>query len=91
MLVLQYRQIEAAPILGHGQVDVLFVHVLPFQRKRFGFAQPGEQDQLVEDLVDWIVETVHVIAPCLRVFDDRTLTLRVPLICGRCSKPRQGN
>ena len=36
------RKIKASTILGHWQMYVIRVHILPFKRQSFRFPKPGE-------------------------------------------------
>ena len=58
MVQLQDRQIKATPVLGHKQVDVVFVDVAPLQCQRLGLSETGEQEKFIEDLVNGIVEII---------------------------------
>ena len=48
MVKLQYRQVKAASVLRHRQMNMVFMNLLPLQRICFRLSQPSKEDELVK-------------------------------------------
>ena len=73
MVNLLDRQIKGAAILCHRKMDVVIVNFPLLKCQRLRFAQPGKQQELIVDPVNWIVEIVHLPAPSLEIINDDSL------------------
>lgn len=38
---LQDRKVETPPVLGHGQMQMVFMDILPLKGQQFGLPEPG--------------------------------------------------
>ena len=81
-MYLQNWQIKAAAILGHGQMDMVFVHVFPFHGEGFGLSQPGEQKPFIKHPMDRVIERVNLLPPGDQVFDNCSASPLIQAICG---------
>lgn len=84
VMELEDWQIETAIVLGHRQVDVILVHVRPFERQCLGLPEPGEQKHFIVDLVDRVEELLDGPAPELEILDDRARRAFLIPLNGHC-------
>lgn len=73
MVDLQDGEIETSAVLGHRQVDAIFMHILPLQGQSLCLPDARKQELLTIGPVNRIGDIADLAPPSLEIFD------RVPL------------